>query len=268
MNNRSIALAIAALSTAQITTADAQSVYVAPGGVYIASGNVYVIPAPGNGNGSYVEPIYDYGNGYGEPEPYLAPVVAAPGSGYVVTPYGLNGNGYGYGNGNGNGYGYRNGYGPPRPPAYHNGDPVLSSYGSARVPRPPAAISYNGNGIEDAKRVSRSRAASQHPRIANRIAPDAIASDTSDSSFIGEWGVDVAQCHESPLTITARRAEAFGAACVFRSTQRESSNVWRLRAQCGDHSERWNANIRFSLSSDRLTWSSERGTTTYRRCPS
>ncbi len=100
MNNRSIALAIAALSTAQITTADAQSVYVAPGGVYIASGTVYVIPPPSNGNGSYIEPIYDYGNGYGygngvlEPAPYPAPVVAAPGSGYVVTRYGPNGNGY------------------------------------------------------------------------------------------------------------------------------------------------------------------------------
>ena len=51
-------------------------------------------------------------------------------------------NGYGYRNG----YSYRNGYGPPRPPAYYNGDPVLSSYGLARVPRPPAAIPFNGNG--------------------------------------------------------------------------------------------------------------------------
>jgi hypothetical protein len=266
MNNRSIALAIAALSTGHITTADAQSVYVAPGGVYIASGPVYVIAAPSNGNGSYIEPIYDNGNGYGygngvlEPSPYLAPVVAAPGSGYVVTPYDLNGNGYAYG--------YRNGYGPPRPPAYHTGDPVLSSYGLARVPQLRAANSYHGNAIEDAKRVSRSRTVLQHSRITNGVVSDAIASDASDISFIGEWGVDVAQCHESPLTITARRAEAFGAACVFRSTQRESSNVWRLRAQCGDNSERWNANIRFSLSSDKLTWSSERGTTIYRRCPS
>ena len=36
-------------------------------------------------------------------------------------------------------------YGPPRPPAYYNGA-VLSSYGLARVPRPPAAIPFNGNG--------------------------------------------------------------------------------------------------------------------------
>jgi peptidoglycan hydrolase-like protein with peptidoglycan-binding domain len=130
----------------------------------------------------------------------------------------------------------------------------------------------------------RSRKALQDFRIANGIgdndtwdrptqerllaASDAIAADPSDVSFIGGWGVDVAQCRESPLTITASRAEAFGAACEFHSTQRESANVWRLRAQCGNDSERWNANIRFALSGDKLTWSSERGTTTYRRCPS
>jgi hypothetical protein len=98
------------------------------------------------------------------------------------------------------------------------------------------------------------------------FSPNANAASTSDISFIGGWGVDVAQCRESPLTITAQRAEAFGAACEFRSTQRENSNVWRLRALCANDSERWNANIRLTLSGSKLTWSSERGTTTYVRC--
>ena len=138
MNYRLLASAIAALSSAHITTAAAQSVYVAPGGVYIGGGPVYVIPAPSNGNGTYVEPTYGYGYGVQEPTPYLAPTVVAPGAGYVgAALYGLNRNrygdayGYGYGNGSGygdgygngygNGYGYRNGngygYGPP-PPAF------------------------------------------------------------------------------------------------------------------------------------------------------
>ena len=64
----------------------------APGGVYIGGGPVYVIPAPSNGNGTYVEPT-GYGYGVPEPTPYLAPTVVAPGAGYVVAaPYGLNGN--------------------------------------------------------------------------------------------------------------------------------------------------------------------------------
>ena len=157
--------------------------------------------------------------------------------------------------------------------------------------------------IEDAKRVQqrlidlgflfgaadgiwgpRSRKALQDFRVTNRISDsdtwdeatqdrlltssDAIAANTSDISFIGGWGVDVAECRKSPLTITANRATNTFAACEFHSTQRESSNVWRLRALCANNSERWNANIRFAISGSQLTWSSERGTTTYVRCPS
>ena len=130
----------------------------------------------------------------------------------------------------------------------------------------------------------RSRKALQDFRVANGIgesdtwdeatqdrlltSSDAIAANTSDISFIGGWGVDVAECRKSPLTITANRATNTFAACEFHSTQRESSNVWRLRALCANNSERWNANIRFAISGSQLTWSSERGTTTYVRCPS
>ena len=49
MSYRSIALAVAAFSSMHIANANAQSVYVAPGGVYIGAGPVYVTPAPNNG---------------------------------------------------------------------------------------------------------------------------------------------------------------------------------------------------------------------------
>ena len=129
--------------------------------------------------------------------------------------------------------------------------------------------------IEDAKRVQqrlidlgflfgaadgiwgpRSRKALQDFRVANGVgdgdawdeatqerlltSSDAIAANASDISFIGGWGVDVAECRKSPLTITANRATNTFAACEFHSTQRESSNVWRLRALCANNSERWN----------------------------
>src|SRR5215510_9518660 len=76
MNYRLLALAIAALSSAHITAAAAQSVYVAPGAVYIGGGPVYVNPAPSNGYGNAY-----YSNGYGYGNAYY-------------------GNGYGYGYGN------------------------------------------------------------------------------------------------------------------------------------------------------------------------
>jgi len=98
-------------------------------------------------------------------------------------------------------------------------------------------------------------------------ARDVKAANTSDISFTGGWGIDLAECRDSPIKITARRVEAFGTACEFRSTERESSNVWRLRAECASKTERWNANIRLTVSTSKLTWSSERGTETYVRCP-
>ncbi len=98
-------------------------------------------------------------------------------------------------------------------------------------------------------------------------APNAKAANRSKISFIGGWGGDVAECRDSPITITARRAEGFGVSCEFHSSQRESSNGWRMRAKCSSNTERWNANIRLTVSAGKLTWSSERGTTTYVRCP-
>ena len=103
-------------------------------------------------------------------------------------------------------------------------------------------------GAADGVWGQRSRRALQEFRAANGIgesdtwdeatqerllsAPDAKAANTSDISFVGGWGIDVAECRESPIAITARRAEAYGTACEFHSTQRESSNVWQLRAEC------------------------------------
>ena len=53
MSYRSLVLAVAAFTSMHVASADAQSVYVAPGGVYVGSGPVYVIPAPNNGAPPY-----------------------------------------------------------------------------------------------------------------------------------------------------------------------------------------------------------------------
>ena len=185
---------------------------------------------------------------------------------------------------------------PNSSPSTEPSPPGVSSGDSATITQ-----QLDLNQIEDAKRVqqrliergflfgaadgvwgSRSRKALQDFRIANGMgdgdtwdeatqerlltASDANAANISDINFIGGWGTDAAQCREAPLKITARRAEASGAACDFRSTQREGLNVWRLRAQCASSGERWTANIRVTLSGSKLVWSSERGTTSYVRC--
>src|SRR5260370_32090537 len=115
MNYRSLALAVAAFTSLHVASADAQSVYVAPGGVYIGGGPVYVMPAPNNGTTPYVATSYGYD--YGPPAVAApAPVIVAPGAVYGPNG-GYNNSGYyegryydgGYNNG-----GYYNG-------GYYNG---------------------------------------------------------------------------------------------------------------------------------------------------
>jgi hypothetical protein len=100
----------------------------------------------------------------------------------------------------------------------------------------------------------------------------AAARAPAAGTFVGGWGVSVDNCRQaqdnrSPLRIDTRRAEAFKTTCQFNSTQRESANEWRIRASCADEHDRWDANIRLTLAGSRLTWTSERGTATYLRCP-
>jgi len=146
MNYRLLAIAIAALSSAHITTAAAQSVYVAPGSV------VYVIPSPSYGNGygsayygnayygnAYYGNAY-YGNGYG----YYSN--AYYGNGYVYgDPYYGNayyGNGYVYGDPYyGNAY-YGNGYGYGPPPGV-----VIAGFGARGVAVRPGTPANRGGRV-------------------------------------------------------------------------------------------------------------------------
>jgi peptidoglycan hydrolase-like protein with peptidoglycan-binding domain len=100
----------------------------------------------------------------------------------------------------------------------------------------------------------------------------AAARVPATGTFVGGWGLNVNQCRQapdnrSPLRIDTRHAEAFSTTCQFNSTQRESANEWRIRASCADEHGQWSANIRLTLAGSRLTWTSERGTATYLRCP-
>jgi hypothetical protein len=111
MGHRSLVLAIAAFSSLHVTAADAQSVYVAPGGVYVGGGPVYVTPAP---TAPYAAPAYGYGYG---PPPVVAPAppIVAPTAG-VYGPYG----------------------------GYY--DAPISAYAAELPPRPPAPVPYYGTG--------------------------------------------------------------------------------------------------------------------------
>lgn len=111
MGHRSLLLAIAAFSSIQVADANAQSVYVAPGGVYIGGGPVFVTPAPSNFPTPYAAPTYGYG--YAPPAVVAPPPLVAPTS----TLYGPNG-------------------------GYYD----VPIYAADPAPRPPAPVPYYGIG--------------------------------------------------------------------------------------------------------------------------
>jgi hypothetical protein len=136
--------AAAALSSSQVSAGELQSVYVAPGGVYIANARVYVAPGPGTGEPPYVAPGASYGApGYGAPGPaYGAPGYAAPAPTYGAPGYRPQGPAYGA-------PAYYGSAGPVHaaPPVYVEREHAYpSAYAAEYVPRPPAAIPYNGGG--------------------------------------------------------------------------------------------------------------------------
>ena len=140
--------AAAALSSSLVSAGELQSVYVAPGGVYIANARGYVAPGPGTGEPPYVAPGASYGApgygapGYGAPGPaYGAPGYVAPAPAYGAPSYGAQGPVYGapayYGSA---------GRVHVAPPVYVEREHAPTAYAAEYVPRPPAAIPYNGGG--------------------------------------------------------------------------------------------------------------------------
>jgi hypothetical protein len=133
MRYRSVAMCVAALSCAPISMADAQSVYVAPGGVYVASGNVYVAPAPAP-YGAPVPGVAGPATVYAPPPAYYGapgPVYAAPPPAYgaPAAVYGAPASVY-----------------VGREPAYVVRGHILGpteAYAAELPPRPPAPIPYN-----------------------------------------------------------------------------------------------------------------------------
>jgi len=90
--------------------------------------------------------------------------------------------------------------------------------------------------------------------------------------YLGGWGVNLEQCRQTPgsppLTITAQRAESYGATCQFAKAQQASPNVWHIRATCMSNGKKWKDNIALTVVEGKLTWFTERRNDQYVRCPS
>jgi hypothetical protein len=72
-----------------------------------------------------------------------------------------------------------------------------------------------------------------------------------------------------PMVLGEDRARAGAASCTFQKKTQAAgaAGAWSIVARCSDGSSSWTAHIRLTLTGKRLSWSSERGTQTYVRCP-
>ena len=102
--------------------------------------------------------------------------------------------------------------------------------------------------------------------LSSPIAP----SVETNPGFAGNWRPEGEACGQDgegpPLRITMGRAETAAGRCDFEFVRADPEGGWRVRAKCFVNGETWQANVHLRLSGQRLTWTSERGTSQYLRC--
>ena len=66
--------------------------------------------------------------------------------------------------------------------------------------------------------------------------------------------------------IYPRGARAGDTSCTFEKTEHRPRELY-VAASCADGKTTWKSNVRLSMAGERLIWTSEKGSTTYVRCP-
>jgi hypothetical protein len=92
------------------------------------------------------------------------------------------------------------------------------------------------------------------------------------STVVGVWAPDTGACSVRdfqegllPAIIKTDGAWAGETFCAFTKKQ-ETKTGWRVVANCSNEREHWTADVRLTVKNNRLTWSSKRGTQSYKRC--
>jgi hypothetical protein len=91
----------------------------------------------------------------------------------------------------------------------------------------------------------------------------------ANHSIIGDWST--APCRspkptDTRLSISSRRSKSStGGVCEFHDLK-VTAREWRVKATCSQADKRWTATGRFSLTADKLVWTSERDVISYFRC--
>lgn len=106
------------------------------------------------------------------------------------------------------------------------------------------------------------------------FADPAVEAGNQRPGVVGVWSPDAGTCSPRsfrdgalPTVINAEGAWAGETFCIF-TKRKETESGWRVVAKCSTPRARWTSNVRLTVSDNRLTWSSERGTQAYTRCAS
>jgi hypothetical protein len=170
---------------------------------------------------------------------------------------------------------------PAREAAQAPSHETLASMEPVRLPGPeqsrPAAVASTPEPVVEASRkVDAPAPRPASPSAARSVAspaPPARAKAPARAPFAGVWAESPEACtpamqREGSLLayISARRGRAGDTACSFRKIRR-TGNTWNIAAVCSDAETTWKSDVQLSLTRGRLTWTSQKGSQSYVRCP-
>jgi hypothetical protein len=168
---------------------------------------------------------------------------------------------------------------PAREAAQAPSHETLASMEPLRSPGPeqsrPAAVAAAPEPVVEAfKKVEAPRFASPSAvRTVTSPAPPVRAKVPTRAPFAGVWAESPEACtpamqREGSLLayISARRGRAGDTTCSFRKIRR-TGNTWNIAAVCSDAETTWKSDVQLSLARGRLTWTSQKGSQSYVRCP-
>jgi hypothetical protein len=116
--------------------------------------------------------------------------------------------------------------------------------------------------------------AGDDPVVADAPLPPARPKGLAAVPFAGAWAVSAKACMPAMqrrgylvANIDAQRARAGGTTCTFKTVKRQGE-TWKVAAVCSNGRKTWKSDVRLTLERGRLTWKSQKGSTTYVRCQS
>jgi hypothetical protein len=94
--------------------------------------------------------------------------------------------------------------------------------------------------------------------------------DPAKDAIVGVWAPGSCSTRDFregllPTVINTEGAWAGETFCLF-SKRKQIDTGWIVVAKCSNAQERWTSNVRLTVSDNRLTWTSRRGSQSYARC--